>query len=116
LDSIFTKIPGTAAGLPSIEERIYAGVAVNVTPLLSAAQYQAAAEACLREVYRRIRVVGEFLPADVDQVIAAFAQADFDTAVLAAELQRHGAEAFAAAWQDRSARIGASHEQLARTA
>ena len=45
--------------------------------------------------------VGEFLPADggdADQVIAAFAQAGIDTAALAAELQRQGAEAFAASW------------------
>ena len=62
--------------------------------------------------------VGESLPADggdADQV-AAFAQAGIDTAALAAELQRQGAEAFAASWQDLLARIGARHEQLARTA
>ena len=52
---------------------------------------------------------------DADQVIAAFAQAGIDTAALAAELQRQGAEAFAASWQDLLARIGARHEQLART-
>jgi transaldolase len=46
--------------------------------------------------------VGELLPGD-------------GTASLAAELQRHGAEAFAASWQDLLARIGARHEQLART-
>jgi transaldolase len=41
--------------------------------------------------------------------------AGIDTAALAAELQRQGAEAFAASWQDLLARIGARHEQLART-
>lgn len=63
--------------------------------------------------------VGEFLPADggdADQVIAAFAQAGIDSATLAAELQRQGAEAFAASWQDLLARIGARREQLAWTA
>jgi transaldolase len=63
--------------------------------------------------------VGECLPADggdADQVIAAFAQAGIDTATLAAELQRQGAEASADSWQDLLARIGARHEQLARTA
>jgi transaldolase len=62
---------------------------------------------------------GTVLPGDggdADQVIGAFAQAGIDTASLAAELQRHGAEAFAASWQDLLARIGARHEQLARTA
>ena len=229
LDNLFIKIPGTAEGLPAIEECIYAGVPVNVTLLFSAEQYRAAAEAYLRGVQRRIRAglnpavgsvaslfvsrwdaavadrvpdelrnrlgiavakqayrayrellvsarwarlanegaraqrllwastsvkdprardvlyvealaapftvdtmpdqtleafadhgtVGEFLPADggdADQVITAFAQAGIDTAALAAELQRQGAEAFAASWQDLLARIGTRHEQLARTA
>ncbi len=168
LGNLFIKIPGTAEGLPAIEECIYAGVPVNVTLLFSAEQYRAAAEAYLRGVQRRIRAeldpavgsvastsvkdprardvlyvealaapftvntmpdqtleafadhgtVGEFLPADggdADQVIAAFAQAGIDTAALAAELQRQGAEAFAASWQDLLARIGARYEQLART-
>ena len=98
LSNLFIKIPGTAEGLPAIEECIYAGVPVNVTLLFSAEQYRAAAEAY------------QFLPADggdADQVIAAFAQAGIDTAILAAELQRQGAEAFAASWQDLLARIGA---------
>jgi transaldolase len=229
LGNLFIKIPGTAEGLPAIEECIYAGVPVNVTLLFSAAQYEAAAGAYPRGVERRIRsgldpavgsvaslfvsrwdtavagrvpgelrdrlgiavakqayrayrgllvsprwarlanegaraqrllwastsvkdprapdvlyvealaapftvntmpeatleafadhgTVGELLPGDggdADQVIAAFAQAGIDTASLAAELQRHGAEAFAASWQDLLARIGARHEQLARTA
>ncbi len=227
--NLFIKIPGTAEGLPAVEECIYAGVPVNVTLLFSAEQYRAAAEAYLRGVQRRIRAeldpavgsvaslfvsrwdaavadrvpdelrnrlgiavakqayrayrellvsarwarlanegaraqrllwastsvkdprardvlyvealaapftvntmpdqtleafadhgtVAEFLPADggdADQVIAAFAQAGIDTAALAAELQRQGAEAFAASWQDLLARIGARREQLARTA
>ncbi len=63
--------------------------------------------------------VGELLPADggdADQVIAAFTQVGIDTASLAAELQRQGAEAFVASWRDLLARIGAQREQLARTA
>ncbi len=61
--------------------------------------------------------VGELLPADggdADQVIAAFARAGIDAASLVGELQRQGAEAFAASWQDLLARIGARHEQLSR--
>jgi len=53
-DNLFIKIPGTAEGLPAIEECIYAGVPVNVTLLFSAKQYQAAAEAYLRGVERRV--------------------------------------------------------------
>jgi transaldolase len=62
--------------------------------------------------------VGDLLPADggdADQVIATFAQAGIDTAALAGELQRQGADAFVASWQDLLDRIGARHEQLPRT-
>jgi transaldolase len=52
--NLFIKIPGTAEGLPAIEEAIAAGVPVNVTLLFSAAQYVAAAEAFMRGVERRI--------------------------------------------------------------
>ncbi|MEU6011759.1 transaldolase [Streptomyces sp. NPDC047453] len=53
-DNLFIKIPGTAEGLPAIEECIYSGVPVNVTLLFSAEQYQAAAEAYLRGLERRV--------------------------------------------------------------
>jgi transaldolase len=56
LDNLFIKIPGTPEGLLAIEECICAAVPVNVTLLFSAEQYQAAAEAYLRGVERRIRV------------------------------------------------------------
>jgi transaldolase len=52
--NLFIKIPGTAEGLPAIEEAIFAGVPVNVTLLFSSGQYIAAAEAYLRGVERRI--------------------------------------------------------------
>jgi transaldolase len=52
--NLFIKIPGTSAGLPAIEEAIFAGVPINVTLLFSGAQYVAAAEAYLRGIERRI--------------------------------------------------------------
>ena len=52
--NLFIKIPGTPAGLPAIEETIFAGVPVNVTLLFSSQQYIAAAEAYLRGIERRI--------------------------------------------------------------
>jgi transaldolase len=52
--NLFIKIPGTAEGLPAIEEAVFAGVPINVTLLFSAEQYVAAAEAYLRGVERRI--------------------------------------------------------------
>ncbi len=48
------KIPGTAEGLPAIEEAIFAGIPINVTLLFSREHYFAAAEAFLRGIERRI--------------------------------------------------------------
>lgn len=53
-ENLFVKIPGTMAGIPAIEESIFAGVPVNVTLLFSREQYLAAAEAYLRGIERRV--------------------------------------------------------------
>jgi len=50
----FIKIPGTPAGIPAIEESIYAGVPINVTLLMSTDQTMAAADAYLKGIERRI--------------------------------------------------------------
>jgi transaldolase len=52
--NLFIKIPGTPAGIPAIEETIFAGVPVNVTLLFSCEQYLAAAEAFIRGIERRV--------------------------------------------------------------
>jgi transaldolase len=52
--NLFIKIPGTHAGIPAIEESIFAGVPVNVTLLFSREHYIAAAEAYMCGVERRI--------------------------------------------------------------
>jgi transaldolase len=52
--NLFIKIPGTAAGVPAIEEAIFAGVPVNVTLLFSGEQYLAVAAAYMRGLERRI--------------------------------------------------------------
>jgi len=52
--NLFIKIPGTPAGIPAIEESIFAGVPINVTLLFSREHYGAAAEAYLRGIERRI--------------------------------------------------------------
>jgi transaldolase len=53
-DNLYIKIPGTEAGLPAIEESIYAGIPINVTLLFSTDQYLAAADAYLRGIERRV--------------------------------------------------------------
>ena len=52
--NLFIKIPGTWEGLPAIEETSASGVPVNVTLLFSREQYEAAAEAYLRGLERRL--------------------------------------------------------------
>ena len=67
--NLFIKIPGTAAGLPAIEEAVMAGVPVNVTLLFSREQYLAAAVAYMRGLERR---VAAGLPPDVASVASLF--------------------------------------------
>jgi transaldolase len=52
--NLYVKIPGTQAGVPAIEEAIFAGVPINVTLLFSREQYLQVAEAYLRGIERRI--------------------------------------------------------------
>ena len=52
--NLFIKIPGTRAGVPAVEDAIFAGVPINVTLLFSREQYLAAANAYLRGIERRI--------------------------------------------------------------
>lgn len=67
--NLFIKIPGTAEGLPAIEDSIAAGVPVNVTLLFSPAHYLAQAEAYTRGIERRIEAG---LPAFVGSVASVF--------------------------------------------
>jgi transaldolase len=52
--NLFVKIPGTPAGLPAIEESIFAGIPINVTLLFSREHYLAAADAYMRGIERRV--------------------------------------------------------------
>ncbi|HYE35355.1 transketolase [Methylocaldum sp.] len=52
--NLFIKIPGTAAGVPAIEQLLFEGINVNITLLFSIERYEAVAEAYLRALERRI--------------------------------------------------------------
>jgi transaldolase len=52
--NLLIKIPGTPAGLPAIEQSIFAGIPINVTLLFSREQYLAAAQAYMRGIGRRL--------------------------------------------------------------
>jgi transaldolase len=76
--NVLIKIPGTAEGLPAIEEAIFAGVPVNVTLLFAREHYVAAAEAYQRGIERRIAAG---LPPDVGSVASVFVSR-WDAAVM----------------------------------
>lgn len=65
----FIKIPGTAEGLPAIEQAIAEGIPINVTLLFSAKQYEAAANAYLNGVEARVK---KGLNPDVRSVASVF--------------------------------------------
>lgn len=67
--NVLIKIPGTAAGVPAIEECIYRGVSVNVTLLFSLESYEAIALAYFRGLERRRR---EGRPVDDVASVASF--------------------------------------------
>jgi transaldolase len=75
--NLFIKIPGTPEGLPAIEECTFSGVPINVTLLFSAEQYEAAAEAYLRGIERRVKAGLDPAVASVGSVFVS----RWDTAV-----------------------------------
>lgn len=51
--NVMVKIPGTAAGLPAIEESLASGISINITLLFSVQRYKEVIEAFLRGLERR---------------------------------------------------------------
>jgi transaldolase/glucose-6-phosphate isomerase len=76
--NLMVKIPGTAEGLPAIEEAIYAGCNINVTLIFSIEGYEAAAYAYIRGLERRI---AEKLPVDRINSVNSVFVSRIDTAV-----------------------------------
>ncbi|HEV8716068.1 MAG TPA: transaldolase [Candidatus Binatia bacterium] len=52
--NVFIKIPGTAAGVPAIEQMLYEGININITLLFSVPRYETVAEAYLKALERRV--------------------------------------------------------------
>ncbi|HLU99785.1 MAG TPA: bifunctional transaldolase/phosoglucose isomerase, partial [Acidobacteriota bacterium] len=52
--NLFIKIPGTAAGVPAIEEMLYEGININITLLFSISDYESVAKAYIRALERRL--------------------------------------------------------------
>ncbi|HEV8598374.1 MAG TPA: transaldolase [Gemmatimonadales bacterium] len=67
--NLMVKIPGTAAGIPAIEESLAAGININITLLFSVDRYLEVSEAFLRGLERR-RAAGQ--PIDRLASVASF--------------------------------------------
>jgi transaldolase len=76
--NVMIKIPGTAAGIPAIEQGIYEGININITLLFSLDAYEHTMEAYLRGLERRI---AEGKPVNQIASVASFFVSRIDTAV-----------------------------------
>lgn len=76
--NLMIKIPGTAEGLPAVEELLYRGINVNVTLLFSIEVYQTVAEAWLKALERR-HAAGQ--PVNNVASVASFFVSRIDTLV-----------------------------------
>src|SRR4029079_13557862 len=121
--NLFIKIPGTAEGIPAIEEAIFAGVPVNVTLLFSREHYVAAAEAYIRGIERRVaaglnphvRSVASVFVSRWDSAIADRVPAELKGRLGIAMAQRTYKAYRALLWSDRWLRllnVGARSQRL----
>lgn len=76
--NLMMKVPGTSAGVPTIEALLYEGLNINITLLFSIEQYQAVAEAHLLALERRVR---EGKPVDGIASVASFFVSRVDTLI-----------------------------------
>ena len=76
--NVMIKIPGTAEGLPAIEEALFDGINVNVTLLFSLTSHEAVMERYLRALERRSE---KGLPLSRIASVASFFISRVDTAV-----------------------------------
>jgi transaldolase len=75
--NLMIKIPGTAEGLPAVEEALYSGINVNVTLLFSVERHGEVINAYLRALERRVEAG---LPVDRIASVASFFVSRVDSA------------------------------------
>jgi len=76
--NVMIKIPGTAEGIPAIEQAIYEGININITLLFSLHAYDQTMEAYIRGLERRVT---ENKPVDGISSVASFFVSRIDSAV-----------------------------------
>lgn len=77
-ENLMIKIPGTAEGVPAIEEALYRGININVTLLFSLEDHAAVMQAHLRALERRAE---DGLPLDAIASVASFFLSRIDSQV-----------------------------------
>jgi transaldolase len=110
--NVMVKIPGTAAGMPAIEQCIYEGININITLLFSLEAYEQTIEAYLRGLERR---VAEGKPTRIASV-ASFFVSRIDTAVdkrLEALIDREADESRKQELKELAGRIATANAKLA---
>ncbi|MEO9171329.1 MAG: bifunctional transaldolase/phosoglucose isomerase, partial [Candidatus Baltobacteraceae bacterium] len=85
--NLMVKIPGTNAGVPAIEECIYAGININVTLVFAVEMYEKTARAYIKGIERRIaegkpvdtiRSVNSVFVSRIDSLVDKLIQAKID--------------------------------------
>ncbi len=76
--NLMIKVPGTAAGVPAIEQLLYEGLNINITLLFSLKNYEQVAWAYIAALERRVR---DGLPIDRVASVASFFVSRVDTLV-----------------------------------
>ena len=92
--NLMIKIPGTAEGVPAVEDLLFRGINVNVTLLFSVEAYQAVADAYCRALERR-KAAGQ--PLEKIASVASFFVSRIDTLVdqlLQHRMRADGSSAF----------------------
>jgi len=111
--NLMIKIPGTAEGVPAIEELLFRGISVNVTLLFSIEAYQAVAEAWFRALERR-QAAGQPLQAVAS--VASFFVSRIDTLVdqlLAHRIRPDGTSALEPHPQTLQGKVAVANAKLA---
>ncbi len=114
--NLMIKIPGTAEGLPAVEELLYRGISVNVTLLFSVEVYQAVAEAWLKAMERRL-AAGQ--PLNNVSSVASFFVSRIDTLVdqlLAHRIRPDGTSALTPHPESLQGKVAVANAKLAYAA
>lgn len=124
--NVMIKVPGTAAGIPAIEQLTRQGVNVNITLLFALERYEAVAEAYLRGLFARVeegRPLGEItsvasfflsrIDSEADALLERHSPLRGRTAVASARVAyQHYLQTFAGAQWERLHSLGARPQRL----